>query len=80
MSTDLESLENLEKPTDSTSEGRIFADLCLWLSKPLQATNGATHQNHLYNFKVDVLGTLYTKWQDDWTTWDWTTDNLPHPV
>ena len=74
MSTDLESLENLENSTDSTSEGHtsrnspIFARSAVQLLRTLQVTTDATHQNHLYNFEVDGLGTQYTKQRMIWTS------------
>ena len=44
-----------------------FLPIFLWFSKPLQQRRAVRHQIHLYNFKVDALGDLHTKLQEDWT-------------
>ena len=81
--TDLESLEKwLEKPPQRAEflpKTRIFARSEVWLSSlPEQNWRYLQLPDHL-NFVIGHLRNLYTKWEDDWTTWGWTTDNLPHP-
>ena len=47
---------------------------------PGENWDNLTPKRHLYNFIIGHLRNLYTKQEDDWTTWGWTTDNLLHPV